>query len=466
MQAHLEITTLHMIIMLTTVAAVIGGGIYAAGSVKSAEGYSLGGRSAGVPMVAGSIAGTIIGGGATVGTAQLAYSAGLSAWWFTLGSGLTFIIMGLFYAGPLRKTGLETIPQYFVLHYGKKAGSIASVVSSLGIFFSAVASCLPGIALISAVFAISPGESACFLVTLVACYVFFGGMKSAGVSGILKMTVIFFSLFLAGGAAFWSLYTDPSIFASLPFSPWFDPLGNGGVNALEKFLSLLVGIICTQTYIQTIFSASDPKTAAYGTFAAALVVIPVGLPCSMIGVYMHALHPGVSPILVLPLYLLQHQPVWLGSVAMGGIFLSLIGSIGGLSLGIGTMVSKDILSPWLKIKSNRGLLRLNRLVVLGVMFCACGFALLHQDSQILFWNYLSMALRGGGIFLPLSLAIFCPGRVGARRAVLSMLLSTGVALAATFAGTSIKPLFLGLAVSAVVLLPGLLRKYSYEVEKG
>ena len=139
---------------------------------------------------------------------------------------------------------------------------------------------------------------------------------------------------------------------------------------------------------------------------------------------MHALHPGVSPILVLPLYLLQHQPVWLGSVAMGGIFLSLIGSIGGLSLGIGTMVSKDILSPWLKIKSNRGLLRLNRLVVLGVMFCACGFALLHQDSQILFWNYLSMALRGGGIFLPLSLAIFCPGRVGARRAVLSMLLST------------------------------------------
>lgn len=44
MQAQLEITTLHMIIMLTTVAAVIGGGIYAAGSVKSAEGYSLGRR--------------------------------------------------------------------------------------------------------------------------------------------------------------------------------------------------------------------------------------------------------------------------------------------------------------------------------------------------------------------------------------------------------------------------------------
>ncbi|MBR1589841.1 MAG: sodium:solute symporter family protein, partial [Acidaminococcaceae bacterium] len=84
----LDITLLHMIIMLLTIAVVIFGGIYAAGAVKSAEGYSLGGRSAGFHLVAGSIAGTVIGGGATVGTAQLAFSVGLAAWWFTLGSGI------------------------------------------------------------------------------------------------------------------------------------------------------------------------------------------------------------------------------------------------------------------------------------------------------------------------------------------------------------------------------------------
>ena len=117
----MELTIEHIIIMLLTVALVIGGGIYSARSVKSAEGYSLGGRSAGVPLVAGSIAGTVVGGGATVGTAQLAYSMGLSAWWFTLGSGIAFILMGLFYAGKLRTTGLETIPQYLKRNYGNKA---------------------------------------------------------------------------------------------------------------------------------------------------------------------------------------------------------------------------------------------------------------------------------------------------------------------------------------------------------
>ena len=39
----MELTFLHIVIMLVTVMVVIGGGIYAARSVKSAEGYSLGG---------------------------------------------------------------------------------------------------------------------------------------------------------------------------------------------------------------------------------------------------------------------------------------------------------------------------------------------------------------------------------------------------------------------------------------
>ena len=105
----MHLTMMHMGIIIATLVCVIGIGIYSSRSVRSAAGYSVGGRSAGAPLVAGSIAGTVVGGGATVGTAQLAYHFGLSAWWFTLGSGIAFIIMGLFYAKKMRGTGLETI---------------------------------------------------------------------------------------------------------------------------------------------------------------------------------------------------------------------------------------------------------------------------------------------------------------------------------------------------------------------
>lgn len=452
----MDISAAQLALMLATIALVIGSGLYAARSIHSAEGFSLNGRSAGAPLVAGTIAGTCVGGGATVGTAQLAYSLGLSAWWFTLGTGLALIVMGLFYAGPLRRTSLETIPQYLGIHYGKPASVFSSLVSSVGIFFSAVASTLPGLHLIAAIFGVGYGAAALALVALVACYVFFGGMKSAGVGGILKMLVLWLSLCIAGAAAWQGL---PEVTAHAALAPGMLSLTGAGAESIAAgLLSLIVGVISTQSYLQAIFSAANPRTAAVGAFSAALIVIPVGLPCALIGIYMHAAAPSISPILALPTYLIAHANTFVGGIAMGGIVLSLVGSIGGLALGIGTMLSHDVFAPLLAVKREGRLLLLHRLMVLLVMLLAALFALSYIDSEVLVWNYLSMALRGGGIFLPLTAAVFCPHHLSPRWAVASMLLSTAAATAAVALESAVHPLFIGLLVSAALILPGLRKK--------
>ena len=439
----MAISTTQLALMLATIALVLASGLYAARSIRSAEGFSLNGRSAGAPLVAGTIAGTCVGGGATVGTAQLAYSLGLSAWWFTLGTGIALVVMGLFYARPLRRTSLETIPEFLGIRYGKSASVFSSLVSSVGIFFSAVASMLPGLHLISTLFGVGYGTAAFALITLVACYVFFGGMKSAGVGGILKMIVLWLSLCLAGVTAWRGL---PALTAAAPLASGTWSLGHaGGESIAAGLLSLIVGI----------FSAANPRTATVGAFTAALIVIPVGLPSSIIGIYMHAAAPDIAPILALPTYLFTHAGTLIGSIAMGGIVLSLVGSIGGLSLGIGTMLSHDVFAPLLAVKSEGRLLLLNRLMVLLVMALAALFAICFIDSEVLVWNYLSMALRGGGIFLPLTLAIFFPERLSPRWAIASMLLSTAAATAAAAFESAIHPLFIGLIVSAALILPGI-----------
>ena len=455
----MELSAAHIGFMLATVALVLGGGVWAARSVRSAEGYSLGGRAAGAPMVAGTIAGTVIGGGATVGTAQLAFSVGLSAWWFTLGSGVAFIVMGLFYAKRLRASGLTTIPELLVGNYGAKAGVISSVVASLGIFFSAVASALPGIGILSAVLRISPYAAAGVLLALVVLYVFFGGMKSAGLGGILKMAVIWTSLMAAGFLAYSALPQGAAFSAAFPGDGWLSLFGSGVSDGLAHLASMIVGILCTQTYVQAIFSAKDPKTAAFGAFTAALIVIPVGLPCVAIGLYMRAFSPDVFPLLVLPTYLAGHLPPWLGGVALGGVMLSIVGSLGGLSLGVGTMIANDILAPALSVADGRKKLLLVRLVVLAVVVAACVYALANPRAHVLILNYLSMALRSAGIFLPLTLAVFRPKCVAPRWALVSMIVSTAVAvLFSTALKAPIHPLFIGLAVSAALLLPGLLKR--------
>ena len=237
----MSLTFLHILIISATVFAVIGSGFYVSRSVRSSAGYSVAGRSAGASLVAGSIAGTVVGGGATVGTAQLAYSFGLSAWWFTLGSGIAFILMGIFYAKRLHNTALETIPQYLELYYGKKAETLSSIISSIGILLSAVASSLPGIEIISALFGLTPFLSALLLMALVIAYTFFGGMKSAAVSGILKMVIIWISLFISGAIAFLLLQENNTL-SSFPASH-FDLMGQGTDSAMAHLFSVIVGVL-------------------------------------------------------------------------------------------------------------------------------------------------------------------------------------------------------------------------------
>lgn len=405
----MSLTFLHILIISATVFAVIGSGFYVSRSVRSSAGYSVAGRSAGASLVAGSIAGTVVGGGATVGTAQLAYSFGLSAWWFTLGSGIAFILMGIFYAKRLHNTALETIPQYLELYYGKKAETLSSIISSIGILLSAVASSLPGIEIISALFGLTPFLSALLLMALVIAYTFFGGMKSAAVSGILKMVIIWISLFISGAIAFLLLQENNTL-SSFPASH-FDLMGQGTDSAMAHLFSVIVGVLCTQTYIQCIFSADTPLKAASGCFIAALIVIPIGLPSVAVGMYMHAAEPETLPILVLPTFLVNHVPVLIG--------------------------------------------------VLAVMILASLIAIMNRGTEILFWNYLSMGLRGGGIFLPLTLAVFWPGHLNADWAVFSMAGSTIAAITAALAKFPFDPLFIGLAVSFLLILPGLCLKKTF-----
>lgn len=296
--------------------------------------------------------------------------------------------------------------------------------------------------------------SSVVLILLVIGYTFFGGMKSAAIGGILKMGIIWFALFIAGFEAFQAIYGTAAWDNMAPSE--FSLFGRGFEPSMANLFSVIVGVLCTQTYIQCIFSASTPITAAFGCFAAALIVIPVGLPNVAIGMYMHAMDPDVMPILVLPAYLINHTGVFIGNLAMGSIILSLVSGIGGLSLGIGTMIARDMLASILKIRDDHKLLVITKMTVLAVMILACLISIANRGSEVLVWNYLSMALRGGGIFIPFSLAVFLPGHLTKTWAVISMAGSTLAALlSATVIHLPMDPLFVGLIASAILIIPGL-----------
>lgn len=434
----MQLTTVQLVSIVITLVLTILPGIYAGRKIKSADDYALGGRSAGIGMVAGSIIGTIVGGAATIGTAQLGFQLGLTAWWFTLGSGIGFIIMGLFYARPLRNSGLMTISEFLVVNFGKKAGPIASLSATAGIFFSIVASMLTSIHLIVGLFHVSLVAAASIIIVIVAALVF----ATVFVGGILSYNDL-------GGLT--------GIRESFPAFPWLSLFGKGIEDSLFSLFSMVIGVISTQTYVQALFSAKDSATAAAGCVTAALIVIPVGLPSVMIGMYMHAMHPEINAIDALPFYLCIYLPEWLGGIGIAALLLSSLGSISGLALGIGTMISRDIFNDLFGLRDVKRLLWISRFSVLAVTFGAVIFVFHYLDSLVLHWNYLSMALRGAGIFLPLTFIVFFKGLVPKEAGFAAMIAGIMVACLWPFIfPDSANALFPSLAFNLLFLVPGVL----------
>ena len=441
-------------------------GLLAAKKVKSEADYSVGGRKAGSVLVAGTIIGTIVGAAATIGTAQLGFKVGISAWWFTLGSGIALVVMALFYAKPLRNSGLTTISEFLVINYGERAGPMSSIAATAGIFLSIVASMLTAIHLIAGVFQVNLIEASAVIMVVVLLSVFLGGISGSGMAGLVKVGLIFGTIFIAGIWAYNDLGGIGGIKMTFPTTPWLSMFAGGKEKVLYNISSLIIGVISTQSYIQALFSASNSKKAAIGCIVAAVIVIPIGLPSAIIGMSVQISNPGINSIDALPIYLLHYMPDWLGGAAIAALILSALWSISGLVLGCGTMVSRDIFKAVFCLNDHRVLLWINRSFVFLITLAAEIVVFYNSDSYVLDWTYLSMALRGAGIFLPLTFAILFKNKVPARAGLLSMIAGIFVALTWKLLFPEAKDtLFPSLAFNLIFLLPGVVWAMTQENKK-
>lgn len=134
----MSLTIWHIMGICLTLLLITIVGLYSGSKVKNARDFTTGGGKAGPFLVCGAILGSLVGGQATIGTAQLAFHFGISAWWFTLGSGIGCLILGIGYVIPLRRTGNVTLLQVISEEYGPKAGYLGSVLCSIGIFISII----------------------------------------------------------------------------------------------------------------------------------------------------------------------------------------------------------------------------------------------------------------------------------------------------------------------------------------
>jgi SSS family solute:Na+ symporter len=206
-------------------------------------------------------------------------------------------------------------------------------------------------------------------------------------------------------------------------------------------------------------SAKSEKAARRGMLFSGLFTLFSALPAIWIGFFMRKLHPEITPIDALPLFIVNYLPEWFAGVSIGMLIIAAVGSAAGLILGMSTIVSSDVVSRIAPVLWRKNTLLLNRGVLFAITLVMLFFTYNNSDAIVLDWTILSMCLRGAGVFMPLIMALFCPGAIAPAYATAAIAGGSLSALLWRIAfPQTLSPLYPGMLVSAVFMAIGYWKK--------
>ena len=424
-------------------------------------------------VVAGVITGTLVGGSSTIGTAQLAYQYGMSAWWYTLGAGISCMILALLYAKPFRRSGCPTLVGIIRKEYGPKVGMAVSVLSSVGTFINVIPQVISATAVLAVIFpTLGLTASVIIAVVFMILYVIFGGTKGAGIVGIVKMILIYLTMLLSAVLVLRMAGGLPAFIHTVrnipdPDGVRFTSLFARGVGTeIGACLSVLLGVITTQTYAQGVLSGRTDRDGTGGALVSAFLIPPIGIGGILVGLHMRAneaLYAGVTAKTALTAFITAHMPPLAAGIILGVLFITVVGTGAGITLGIATMLTNDIVLPMLPRLQARKL-AVSRLMIVLVLAVAGLLACGSLGDIILRFTFMSMGLRGAVVFLPLSCALWLPGRVDPRCTLAAVI--AGPLTVLLFGLWPVLPfdsLFAGVVASLIIMAAGMRKKQQAKI---
>ena len=490
----MTISFYHILGIVLSVVLIEVVGIWSSRKVKTADDFSRAGGKAGTWVVCGTIMGTLIGGQSTVGTAQLAFTYGISAWWFTLGAALGCVALAIGYVIPLRRSDSTTLLEVVSKEYGKKAEVLGSILCSLGMFVSVVAQILSSSALLMTLFPFKFYLAAAISCIIMMMYVVFGGLWSAGIGGIVKLILLCISS-LAGGVIVLSLTdgyhgimtsieemmnsfveTHGRVSEEYIQERYNNLLARGAGKDIGSGLSVILGVLATQSYAQGIWAAKTDSAARKGAIYSAILTIPIGAACVLIGLYMRGHYVTAEEMNLLvesgkslpenigvmattaqafPLFITHCMPEFLGGIVLGTLLITIIIGGSGLTLGSSTILVRDVfmkINPSLRESSKN--LKVSRLTIVGILLMSVFVAATFSGSFINDLGFLSMGLRSTAVFIPLTLALFFPKRFKHQWIIISIIAGTAALILAHTLKLPVDGIFVGLGVSVVCCLLG------------
>ena len=357
----------------------------------------------------------------TLGNAAAVYTGGFwSGFQFPLGLAICLVVVGIWYAKPLHRMNLITLPDFYFRRYGNTTEIIVSLLMAFS-FIILVAGNIAGCGwILSSVFPISLVEGMLIMAGTVFVYTLAGGLFSCVATDIIQLYPAILAFI---GSVIWLLSKFGWGFFAEAIPPGFLDLSgltsveNGALLNWAGILALGLGDVIALDFMERVFAADSPDTARKGCYWGAFWTLVIGLCASFMGLMGLSLFPDIADSReVLPQISMTVLPFILGLFTLAGVIGAGLSTANGGLLAICAVFARNILQRNI-LRTRREkmgeeemkrfdykLLVYTRLMGIPVMAAAITLAYFKPEPGIML--VLAFDVVFAGCFVPLTLGLF------------------------------------------------------------
>jgi len=401
-------------------------GWYGMRRARTQEEFLVAGRNLGPALYMGTMAATVLGGAATVGTVRLGYLHGISGFWLCAALGVGILVLNLFLAKPLLKLRIFTVTQILERRYTPMARQASAVIMFAYALMIGVVSILAIGTVLQVLFGLSFWSAVLLGGGVVVVYSSIGGMWSLTLTDIVQFAIKTIGLmFVLLPICLHRVGGWDQLVAQLPASAFsFTSIGYDTI--VTYFLIYFFGILIGQDIWQRVFTARSERVARVAGSLAGVYCVIYGLVGALIGMCAKVLLPDLANANNAFASIVQSAlPDGIRGLVIAAALAAMMSTASAGLLAASTTLTEDLLP---KLRGGRASsLGLTRLLTLFTGLAMLGLALVVND--VIGALTLAYNLLVGGILIPMLGAIYWK-RATTAGAIASM--ASGCAMAILF----------------------------------
>ncbi|MEK0340616.1 MAG: sodium:solute symporter family protein [Nitrosopumilus sp.] len=395
-------------------------GVFAGKLVKnSGRRLIVAGKSLPLFMVGTMLAAQAVDGNSSLGNVALVFEFGFWAGAvIPIGLGLCLLITGAFYAKPLNKMSMVTLPDFYFRRFGNGAEGLSGILMIISFLILVAGNLAASGFILEIVFGINYFWGIAISAIVVVIYTVAGGLFASAYTNLFQVYLAI-GAFWAGFLFFYGGYADTPwdvIYNNAPpefldLSGLYD-IANGALINWGAILALGLGDIVALDFMERVFSAKNPKTAQRGALMGGALTMFTVIPTSMLGIVAFYYLPiDISPDLALPMLSTEFMPFAIGAaILMGVIGASMSTASGGL-LAISSVISRNMMQRIIRRRwqqkpnwSDSQLLKATRIAIIPMMIVGTAIGYFIPAPGI--YLILAFDIVFAGAFAPLTFGLF------------------------------------------------------------